>query len=115
MDEKQKEETALFRYTVIRPLVDQGPPGYKIASVVKEIAGASHQDWRGSWIKVSPRTVERWTNAYRKEGFDGLKPKDRRDIGSVRATDIEILDLAENLKREAPGRRQHDRTIAFQF
>lgn len=104
MDEKQKEEIALFRYTVIRPLVDTGPPGYKISAVVNQIASVSHQDWRGRWIKISPRTVERWTKAYRKRGFDGLKPKDRSDIGQVRATDIGILDLAENLKREAPGR-----------
>lgn len=104
MEEKQKEEIALFRYTVIRPLVDQGPPGYKIASVLGEIAATSHQDHLGRWIKVSARTVQRWTKAYQTKGFDGLKPKNRCDVGSVRATDAEILDLAESLKREAPGR-----------
>lgn len=104
MDEKQKEEIALFRYTVIRPLVDTGPPGYKIASCLKDISNTSHQDWRGRWIKVSVKTLKRWTNAYQRKGFDGLKPKDRCDIGSVRATSTEILDLAESLKREAPER-----------
>ena len=97
MDEKHKEEIALFRYTVIRPLVDTGPPGYKIGAVLKDISNTSHQDWQGRWIKVSVKTLKRWTNAYRNEGFDGLKPKNRCDIGSVRATSTEILDLAENL------------------
>jgi len=59
MDEKQKEEVALFRYTVIRPLVDQGPPGYKVASCLKDISNTSHQDWRGRWIKVSVKTLKR--------------------------------------------------------
>lgn len=104
MDEKQKEEIALFRYTVIRPLVDEGPPGYKICAVLRDIANTSHRDHLGRWVKVSARTIKRWTRAWRKSGFEGLKPKDRCDVGSVRATEGEILDLAENLKREAPGR-----------
>lgn len=104
MDEKQKEEVALFRYTVIRPLIDEGPPGYKYGYALREVLNRCHQDWQGRWIKVSRKTLKRWARAYRKGGFGGLKPKDRCDIGSVRATDIEILDLAENLKREAPQR-----------
>lgn len=44
------------------------------------------------------------SQAYQRNGFSGLCPKERSDIGSVRATEIDILDLAENLKREAPGR-----------
>lgn len=104
MDEKTKEDIALFRYTVIRPLIDEGPPGYKISAVLKDVSGRSHQDWQGRWIKVSVKTLRRWIGAWEKAGFSGLFPKERCDIGQVRATSIDILDLAENLKREAPGR-----------
>ncbi len=104
MDEKAKEEVALFRYTLVRPLLSEGLSRAEVLSRLKEIAHASHLDHSGRWRKVSARTLGRWVEAYEKSGFSGLMPKERCDVGSVRAIEAEILDLAEALKREAPGR-----------
>ena len=50
--------------------------------------------WRGS-------TLDEWIRAYRRGGFDALVPKPR--VVPPR-TDVEVLGLAEKLKREQPGR-----------
>lgn len=104
MDEKEKEEIALHRYTLIRPLLNEGLSRAEVVARLKEVAAASHLDTKGRWKKVSTRTLDRWIQSYHREGFAGLCPKERCDVGSVRATEVDILDLAESLKREAPGR-----------
>jgi putative transposase len=104
MDQRAKEEIALFRYALIRPLVDEGLSAARSSARLGEIASRSHQYPGGEWRRMSRRTILRWTRAYRKGGFFGLAPKDRRDIGTARAIPADLLELAETLKREAPAR-----------
>jgi len=104
MDEKEKEEVALFRYGLIRGLLDEGISRAEFSARLDEVARRSHQHPKGEWRRVSRRTLLRWIEAYRKSGFSGLFVKKRCDIGEVRATQTHVLDLAEKLKREAPRR-----------
>jgi transposase InsO family protein len=59
---------------------------------------------------VSIPTLRRWEKAYRKGGFDALKPRARRDRGTSRSLSPETLDRAETIKRELPTRSA--RTVA---
>lgn len=104
MDGKQKEEVALYRYGLIRPILDEGIPRAEFSARLDAVVNQTHQHPKGDWRRVSRRTLIRWAHSYRVSGFKGLFPKERADIGAVRATETEILDLAEKLKREAPRR-----------
>jgi putative transposase len=104
VDQKAKEEIALFRYALIRPLVDEGLSAAEFSARLGQVASRSHQRPKGEWRRISRRTILRWIDAYRNGGFFGLAPKDRCDTGTARAIEGDVLDLAETLKREAPRR-----------
>jgi len=53
---------------------------------------------------VSERTLRRWVEAYKKGGYDALRPRERKDKGSLRAISEENLNEAIELKKEEPGR-----------
>jgi transposase InsO family protein len=95
---------ALFRYTLILPLLrGQHPPGGK-QKLRRQIAAQQHDIPHSSRHTVSTSTLARWERIYQERGFEGLKPKPRSDRGQSRALSSETLDRAETLKREQPLR-----------
>jgi putative transposase len=104
MSEDRHTQIALFRYTLILPLIrGEYPPGDK-DKLRQQIASRSYDVPHSSRRSVSAFTLARWERIYQKQGFDGLKPKPRADRGSCRAISPETLDRAETLKREQPLR-----------
>jgi putative transposase len=102
--EERRTEIALFRYTLILPLMrGEFPPGGK-GRLRQQIAARQHQIPYSSRCTVSPTTLVRWELHYLERGFDGLKPQPRRDRGQSRAISVATLDRAEKLKREQPRR-----------
>jgi transposase InsO family protein len=100
----RRTEIALFRYTLILPLIrDEYAPGGKQA-LREQIASRQYDIPGSSRSTVSPSTLARWERLYRQDGFEGLKPKPRSDRGKPRAISEETLDRAETLKREQPRR-----------
>jgi transposase InsO family protein len=102
--EDRRTEIALFRYTLILPLLrceyrSGGKQGLR-----ERIAGRHYDIPHSSRSTVSASTLARWEWLYCKDGFDGLKPKPRSDRGQSRAISDETLDRAEILKREQPRR-----------
>jgi len=94
--ENRRTEIALFRYTLILPLVrGDYPPGGK-QKLREQIASRHHDIPYSSRSTVSPSTLARWERLYLKDDFDGLKPKPRSDRGQPRAISDETL-----------GRRSH--------
>jgi putative transposase len=117
-DEEHRTAVALFRYTLILPLLrGEYPPGGK-EHLRRQIAARSYPIPSSSRHTVSPSTLARWERLYRQHGFEGLKPQPRRDRGQGRALSRQTLDRAETLKREQPRRSarsiiailSHDRT-----
>jgi putative transposase len=110
-DEPWRTEVALFRYTLILPLLrhDLKRDGSK-KHVRAAIATAAHAIPHSRRHRVSAATLRRWEKAYQRGGFDALKPRPRADRGAPRAISTETLDRAEALKRELPTRSA--RTIA---
>jgi transposase InsO family protein len=104
MSEDRRTEIALFRYTLILPLVrGDYPPGGK-DKLRQQIASRRHDSPYSSRRSVSSSTLARWERIYQERGFDGLKPQPRCDRGSCRAISPDTLDRAEILKREQPLR-----------
>jgi putative transposase len=110
-DETWRTEVALWRYTLILPLLrhDRARDGAK-SHLCAAIAAASHDIPHSERHTVSAPTLRRWEKAYRDGGFEALKPPPRDDRGRPRAISAATLDRAEALKRELPARST--RTIA---
>ncbi len=104
-DETWRIEVALFRYTLILPLLrhERARDGTKL-SLRAAIAATSHTIPHSQRHTVSVPTLRRWEKAYRTGGFDALKPHPRGDRGAARTISTPTLDRAEALKRELPSR-----------
>ena len=102
--EDKRTEIALFRYTLILPLLrGEHPPGGK-EQRRRQIAVKQHDIPCSSRHTVSTTTLARWERIYQGKGFEGLKPQPRSDRGQSRVISSETLDRAEALKREQPLR-----------
>ncbi len=102
MDDKLREEIALFRYGVISDLVS-GPlaPGEREAI----LARIASREWRipgSSRTTVARSTARDWSDAYRAMGLDGLRPQPRSDLGTSRALPEPAQNLLLDLRRERP-------------
>jgi putative transposase len=102
--EERRTEIALFRYTLILPLLrgEHSPRGK--GQLRQQIAADQHNIPHSSRRTVSAVTLARWERTYREQGFEGLKPQPRRDRGASRAISTQTLVRAETLKREQPLR-----------
>jgi len=102
--EERRTEIALFRYTLILPLLrGDYEPGGK-GRLREQIAASYYEIPHSSRRTVSVPTLGRWERRYNRDGFDGLKPKRRSDRDQPRAISPETLDRAEALKRQQPHR-----------
>ena len=102
--EERRTAIALFRYTLILPLLrDEFEPGGK-GRLREQIAAGYHEIPYSTRRSVSVPTLARWERQYKQDGFDGLKPKPRDDRGQPRTISPETLDRAEALKRQQPHR-----------
>ena len=92
-----REETALARYQLIAPLLDESLDDAGRIQLRKSIAGQN---------QLSPRSLRRYEAAYKSGGFSGLKPVDRTQKRSRKLPeqfDL-LLEQAIQLKREVPKR-----------
>ena len=96
-----RESEALHRFSVIREAADRGLNKRERGQLVKALTDRLHQGPAGELKTISRSTIERWISAYRKGGFEALKPKPRR---IEPRTPAHILDKAADLRREAPDR-----------
>jgi len=102
--EQRRTEIALFRYTLILPLLrgEYEPRGKDRRR--QQIAAQYHDIPFSTRRTVSVPTLARWERRYHKNGFEGLKPLSRSDQDQPRTISPETLDRAEALKREQPLR-----------
>ncbi len=77
-------------------------PG-ELAQYLRTTASQFHRNPQGELQKVSIRTLERYIQNYRKDGFEALKPAGRTP-SSPRAISEEVLEKAIELKTERPER-----------
>ncbi|MDP2953220.1 MAG: helix-turn-helix domain-containing protein, partial [Chloroflexota bacterium] len=90
-----KREEGLRRYQIIAPLLAED-----LTRAEKIQARRLIRSREG----LSARTLRRHVAAFKRHGFDGLLPKDRRDKGSCKAIPPEALAMAAALRRELPER-----------
>jgi putative transposase len=94
-------DIALFRYSLVRALLDESLTKAERGRMVRALSEASHAGPDGTEVRVSRPTLDRWVRMLRKGGFEALKPEVRH---ANPRTPKETLELAERLRRERPER-----------
>lgn len=104
MDDDERIELALWKLSVLGPLVSARLERGDQRAWITEIAERRHRRPDGALVKLSPRTIEAWLYAYRRGGLAALGPQRRADRGRTRAISTELADVIVRAKRERPRR-----------
>jgi putative transposase len=104
MRHDEKEKIALWRLGVLGPLISARLEHGDRRRYIEEAATRLQQQPDGTYVQLSPRTIESWYYAYRHGGFEALFPQERADRGRSRAISAEIAEQILRVKRERPRR-----------
>ena len=91
MTEKDKEKIALFRYGILSPLITGNYQGSD-TDFYHEVATKTYESVKGKDVNFHFHTIYRWHKAYLKNGFDGLKPKNRADECQYRKLNSDVIE-----------------------
>ena len=103
MEQNQKHEIALMRYSVISPLISgllEDYPSMDAFFRDASLKGVTAPD--GSVKRYAPGTIEKWYRAYKSGGFDALLPTGRSDAGKPRKLDDALQEQIRYLKTNYP-------------
>src|SRR5690554_4659903 len=101
MDEKTRNELALFKFSLIAPIVN-GTLSGSIKDYLEHVCAKTYEIPGKGPKELSPNTVQRWLFDYRRFGLEGLKRKPRNDKGAYRALSPEVAQAARELKQLYP-------------
>lgn len=104
MNQQEIEDLALFRYNLVMPLINGDFPDQNKTAYLHRIAETERAFPDGRRGHVQMGTLREWALKYRKEGFSGLKPKPRKDLGGSRKLSARQKDEIIRLKTENPRR-----------
>lgn len=102
-DDDHARAEALFRYGVIAPLLDEREDR-SLRARMAVLASERHPHPCRGEIRITTRTLWTWLGRFRRGGLDALRPRHRKDHGSLRAVPRAVLDRAEVLRRKVPKR-----------
>ena len=94
-------EVALFRYALVREPADPALSNAERGRLVRALAAQPHTGPDGAELRVGRSTLDEWIRAWRKGGFEALKPAPRALSPKVPA---DVFTMAEALRREHPER-----------
>jgi len=104
MDAEKRQQIALFRFSIIGPLLNRQ---WEHGEIGEEISRMSMQAYRipeSERHRIGKGTILEWLTRYKRQGFDGLLPKGRSDKGKLRKIPETILEKVVAAKRENPRR-----------
>lgn len=93
MNEQTREQIGLARFKLISPVLAE--PGRKQNDYFRQIAAKEHPMPHYGFRQYRLSTFKAWLRAYRKHGFDALKPKVRADLGRPRRLGEEEMTAIE--------------------
>ena len=99
MNEKEREQVALFRYGLIAPLFN-GQVNQK--EYLNELEGKVHSIPYYGERKIAAKTIQEWLLHYRRNGFEALKPKKRADRGDSRRLSPDDQDHILETRKKSP-------------
>lgn len=99
----QTEAVALFRYGLIADLLHLRPGDRTLHARLREKADREYEIPGTTRRRVAAETLRDWLYAYRRGGFDALRPRPRRDGGHTRALPQTAADQLCTLKEAHPA------------
>ncbi len=100
-DDERALIIALHRYDVVAELVErEDPPPGEVVSLVTELAARTWYLPGKGPRTVCVRTIYAWAALFRAGGLDALRPRYRKDRGTMRVLDPSIVDRAVQLRKE---------------
>lgn len=103
-EEERRTQIALFRYALIAALLNRPLERGELTAHLKMLAAQTHRIPYSNRTTLDDETIWRYLAAYRKGGFEALKPKARSDKGSSRRIPEPIVQKAISLRQEVPTR-----------
>ena len=97
------ETLALFRYGLIADLLHLPPGTHTLHARLREKADRDYDIPGSPRRRVAAETLRDWLYAYRRGGFDALKPQRRADRGVARALPQDVADRLCALKEAQPA------------
>jgi putative transposase len=104
MKQKEIEALALLRYRLILPVLHDEFEEPSANQYFEKVALEPMVFPDGTKRTIRPATLRMWLNKYRKDGFEGLKDKQRTDKGKPRSLTDEQKEVILSLKTERPRR-----------
>ncbi|NLC45127.1 MAG: helix-turn-helix domain-containing protein [Clostridiales bacterium] len=102
MDNNLKQKIALFRYSLITPLLTNTFSQSTAKEYLQEVIANTFDVPGGLSKTYSTSTINDWLRLYRKYGIDGLSLKSRSDKGSSRFLSKNAKDFIITSKMEIP-------------
>jgi len=102
MDSKKQQDLALFRFSLIAPLVNETYEAISKSQYFRDIASKKHTLPDGTVAQFSSGAIKKWFLNYKHGGFDALMPKSRLDIGKSRTMDSNAISKIHELKGTFP-------------
>lgn len=102
MTDNDREQIALFRFSLISPILNGQVE--KQSEYLAEVAAKKHNVPYYGVREYSPKTIAMWVRDYRKNGFNGLKPKTRNDKGKSRVLTAELKEIILEAREKHPDR-----------
>lgn len=100
---KREDAVAFFRFQIISDMLD-AQPGF-VEATAKKLSKQQFNDVVNKrMISFSERTIWKYYSDYRKHGFDGLKPRVRKDKSSHPSISDKLIKDILSLKEELPTR-----------
>ena len=98
------EEVAAARLLIISPLLNTGLDRKGKRELCRKLIKEGWIHPQKGKCTLSMRTLWRWAQQFKGEGFDGLRPHKRKDSGKRRAIPEHVYQKAKELKEELPMR-----------
>ena len=104
MNDDRKRDVALFRFAVLGDLVHAELRRGELCRALDQKARKHWIDPAGTSRRLAAKTIQSWLYAYKRRGFEGLLPGERKDKGLSRSIPSKTQALILDMKREDPGR-----------
>ena len=103
-EEERRVQIALFRYALIAALLNRPLERGELTAHLKALAAQTHRIPFSKRTTLDDETIWRYLAAYRKGGFEALKPRARSDRGKSRRIPEQVIQKAIALRQELPTR-----------
>lgn len=114
-DEQMKREMALFRFSLIAPVVAGTFRQASKMDYYRETCAKEHLLPNGKRVKFSPLTLKKWYWKYTDGGLEALIPQARMDLGRSRALSEDVCRQIHAYREKFPyitGKKIYEKLVA---